>query len=185
MPPVRRVAPGRLAELGQRICIIGPTNAGKSTLAVAIGDATGLPVVHLDVLRHVPGSQWVERDPDEFGRLHDAAILGDRWVMEGNYSRWLPQRLERATGLIVLDVPTATSLGRYLRRTLFERNRHGGLDGVSDRLTVRMLRWVVTRTPANRRRYRAVPASAGIPAIVLPSTAAVRRFFRSEGLRRR
>jgi adenylate kinase family enzyme len=171
-----------LRELGERICILGPSNSGKSTLAVALASATGLPVVHLDVLRHIPESQWVERPADEFGRLHDARIEDERWVMEGNYSRWLPQRLERATGLIVLDVSTATSLARYIRRTLFERNRRGGLDGVSDRLNVRMISWIVTQTPANRMRYHDVGTSADIPTILLSSARALRRFYRSAQL---
>ncbi len=173
-----------LSQLGARICILGPSNSGKSTLAVAISAVTGLPVVHLDVLRHVPGSPWIEREPDDFGRLHDAAIAEQSWVMEGNYSHWLPQRLSRATGLIVLDASTATSLARYVRRTLFQGNRHGGLEGVSDRLNPRMVRWIVTRTPANRARYRAMAESVDIPAILLPNSRALRRFYREEGLRR-
>src|SRR5690606_26129121 len=35
---------------------------------------------------------------------------------KGNYSRLLPQRLEKATGFILLDIPTTTSLYRYFRR---------------------------------------------------------------------
>jgi adenylate kinase family enzyme len=174
----------RLAELGQRICILGPSNSGKSTLAAAIGDAQGLPVVHLDVLRHVPGSQWVERDADDFGRLHDAAIDGERWVIEGNYSHWLAQRLNRATGLIVLDVSTATSLARYLRRTLLERNRHGGIEGVADRLNVRMISWIVGQSQKNRAQYRARAHSTELPAVLLPSRKSLRRFYREEHLRR-
>jgi adenylate kinase family enzyme len=172
------------AELGERICILGPSNSGKSTLAAAIGAAEGLPVVHLDILRHVPGSQWVERDPDDFGRLHDGAIDGERWVMEGNYSRWLPQRLERATGLIVLDVSTPLSLARYLRRTLFERARHGGLDGVTDRLNMEMIRWIVGGGRRSRAGYRDRVHTAGLPAILIPNRSALRRFYRSAQLRR-
>jgi hypothetical protein len=57
--------------------------------------------------------------------------------MDGNYSRrCLPQRLERATGIILLDVPTVTSLVRYLRRSWFERNRRGFLEGGKDHVTV-------------------------------------------------
>ena len=44
----------RLQDLGQRICILGPSSSGKSTLAAAIGDACGLEVVHLDLLHHLP-----------------------------------------------------------------------------------------------------------------------------------
>mgnify|MGYP000369564906 CR=1 FL=1 len=32
----------------RRICILGNSGAGKSTLAAALGDVSGLPVVHLD-----------------------------------------------------------------------------------------------------------------------------------------
>jgi adenylate kinase family enzyme len=147
-----------------------------------MGDAQGLPVVHLDVVRHIPGAQWVERDADEFGRLHDAAIDGEAWVMEGNYSRWLPQRLNRATGLIVLDVSTFTSLTRYLRRTLLERNRHGGIEGVADRLNLRMIRWIVGQSRKNRAQYRARAHSTEIPAILLPTRKALRRFYHEEHL---
>ncbi|GAA2067305.1 hypothetical protein [Leifsonia soli] len=171
-----------LADLGERICILGPSNSGKSTLAVAIGMAAELPVIHLDVLRHIPGSQWVERDADDFGRLHEAAVRRERWVIEGNYSTWLPQRLDRATGLIVLDVSTGVSLARYFRRTLFESHRHGGLPGVADRLNLRMMRWIIEETPRNRARYRATAESTELPAILLPTRQALREFYRSEHL---
>ena len=67
-----------LDDLGTRICIMGPSNSGKSTLAGAIGRAKGLEVVHLDRLRHVPDTDWVPRPPDAFAALHDRAIEGDR-----------------------------------------------------------------------------------------------------------
>jgi len=49
--------------------------------------------------------------------------------MDGDYTGTLAQRLSKATGFILLDVPTTTSLWRYLRRTWFERDRRGGLAG--------------------------------------------------------
>jgi adenylate kinase family enzyme len=47
-----------LDDLGPRICIVGPSNSGKSTLATAIGRARGLPVVHLDQLYHRADTDW-------------------------------------------------------------------------------------------------------------------------------
>ena len=73
-----------LNELGTRICIMGPSNSGKSTLAEAIAKVRGLQVVHLDQLHHLPHTDWVPRPPAEFAALHDAAIAGDRWVMDGH-----------------------------------------------------------------------------------------------------
>jgi adenylate kinase family enzyme len=74
-----------LSDLGDRICILGPSNSGKSTLANAIARKRGLEAVHLDVLHHLPNTDWEPRSRDEFIALHDAAIAGERWVMDGNY----------------------------------------------------------------------------------------------------
>ena len=73
----------QLAEFGQRICILGPSNSGKSTLAAAVARKLGLPVVHLDQLHHLPDTDWQPRPRSEFVALHDAAIAGERWVMDG------------------------------------------------------------------------------------------------------
>jgi adenylate kinase family enzyme len=116
----------KLSELGDRICILGPSGSGKSTLAHAIARERGLTLVHLDQLHHVPNSNWEMRPEAEFLALHDAAIAGDRWVVDGNYSKCMPQRFRLATGVILLDSSTSASLFRYLRRTLFERDRRGG-----------------------------------------------------------
>ncbi len=123
-----------LPELGRRICILGPSNSGKSTLAEAIARKCGLAVVHLDQLHHLPHTDWQPRPPGEFLALHDEAIRGDAWVMDGNYSGCMPQRFRRATGVILLDIPTPLSLFRYVNRCLSGRTRAGGLM-LHDRLT--------------------------------------------------
>lgn len=79
-----------LSELGTRICVLGPSNSGKSTLAAAIGRKLGIEVVHLDQLHHVPSSDWQPRPANEFLALHDEAINREQWVMEGNYSSCMP-----------------------------------------------------------------------------------------------
>ena len=79
-----------IPSLGPRICIMGPSNSGKSTLAWAIGTAYGLDIIHLD---HTPHTNWQPRPEEEFLKLHEEALEGEKWVMEGNYTRCLPQRL--------------------------------------------------------------------------------------------
>ncbi|MCL9666836.1 hypothetical protein L2C91_00265 [Rosenbergiella epipactidis] len=73
-----------LDDLGQRICIVGPSKSGKSTLAKAIGLKKSLPIIHLDQLHRQPNSQWVPRAPEEFLQLYDMAIARSSWVIEGN-----------------------------------------------------------------------------------------------------
>jgi adenylate kinase family enzyme len=173
-----------LSELGSRICIMGPSNSGKSTLAAAIGRKLGVEVVHLDQLHHVPGSDWQPRPAAEFLALHDAAIEGERWVMEGNYSSCMPQRFRRATGVILLDVSTPTSLMRYVRRTLVEEKRVGALEGGRDRLKWSMIHYITLVTPLNRRRYRDIYRQINLPKVCLPSLRAIANCYREWELQR-
>jgi adenylate kinase family enzyme len=173
-----------LDDLGPRICIMGPSNSGKSTLAAVIGRARGLTPIHLDQLYHLPNTNWQPRPDEEFIALHDAALSGVTWVIDGNYSRCLPQRLARATGLILLDISTAASLLRYLRRSWFERDRHGSLEGGRDSVKWWMIHHITVTTRRNRRRYKAMFDEITLPKIRLATAREIAQFYRSDGLGR-
>ena len=171
-----------LTVFGPRIMICGTSNTGKSTLAFAIGQKLGLPVVHLDQLRFLPNTDWQERPDAEFKALHDAAILKDSWVMDGNYSVVTPQRLARATGIILLSDNRIANFGRYLRRTLFERDRIGNLHGNRDSLKWDMIHWVLVRAPRNIKRYRSTMPATGLPFLEFKSLREQRRAYEEWGL---
>lgn len=179
--PTDRTTPG-LDDLGERICILGPSNSGKSTLAAAIERRRGLPAVHLDLLFHQPHTDWRPRPEAEFLRLHDQAIRQERWVMEGNYTRCLEARLQRATGFILLDASTPLSLLRYLRRTWFEHDRHGALPGARDSVKWSMLHHIAIATPPKRRAHALLFDGLDLPRIRLTTPAALTAFHRAEGL---
>jgi adenylate kinase family enzyme len=164
-------------DLGPRICIMGPSNSGKSTLAEAISRSHSLPPIHLDQLYHLPNTNWLPRPVEQFDALHDEAILAPCWVMEGNYSRCLPQRLERATGFILLDIPTMTSLLRYLRRSWFRHDRCGALEGGRDSVKWQMIRHIVTTTRTNRKRYGEMFDRLTLPKVRLATTQELTHFY--------
>ena len=89
----------------KRIIIIGNGGAGKSTLARALGDRLGLPVVHLDKLWWLP--DWVTRSRAEFDALLAAELEKPEWIIEGNYLRTLALRLSFADLCVFLDYPPA------------------------------------------------------------------------------
>jgi adenylate kinase family enzyme len=96
--------------------IIGGAGSGKSTLARKLGDATGLPVIHMDKMYWLPG--WVEREREELHRLASEAALGDRWIFDGNNSATIWDRVNRADTLIFLDFSTVRRLWRVIWRII-------------------------------------------------------------------
>lgn len=172
-----------LSAMGHRIIILGPSNAGKSTLATALAQTLDIPAIHLDQFRHLPNTDWQVRPDAEFHALHDAAIAASAWIMDGNYSRLLPQRFERATGVIVLDDHYLHRIARYLRRTLFEKQRAGALEGNRDTIKWQMLSWI-WKTRSSVGRYRGFAAATGLPMVDCRSMADIRALYRHWGLRR-
>lgn len=171
-----------LEDLGTRICILGPSNSGKSTLAVAIARKRGLSPIHLDQMQHRPCTDWQTRNEAEFLTLHDDAIAADRWVIDGNSSRYLPQRLERATGMILLDVSTGLSLVRYFHRCWFESERLGGLEGGKDSVKWMMIKHIAVTQRRGRKMNAARFTTFTKPKISLTTPQALADFYSFEHL---
>jgi adenylate kinase family enzyme len=105
----------------KRIVVLGNSGGGKSTLARQLGEALDLPVYHLDRLFWRTG--WVESAPDEFeAKVLEVAAL-DRWVIDGNYSRTLPARIDRADLIIWIDVTRVHALWRVAKRAVTQHGR--------------------------------------------------------------
>jgi adenylate kinase family enzyme len=173
-----------LDALGRRIVIFGPSNAGKSTLAEALSHKLDLPAVHLDQLHHTPHTDWVPRPKEEFHALQRAAMAGDEWVMDGNYSGLIEERLARATGVIVLDANHWLRLGRYFRRTLFETYRPGSLPGKKDSIKWSMIHWVAFASRVSGPRLRDRATDSGLPYVSCRSMSEVKTLYRAWGLER-
>lgn len=172
-----------LASLGRRIIILGPTNSGKSTLAVALAHKLDIPAIHLDRLQHMPNTNWQVRPEEEFAALHDRAILEPSWVIDGGYSRLAPRRVRRATGILVIDAGLATRYGRYFYRTLLQKSRAGALDGEQDTLNWPMLRWLwKSRNAADK--YRRLALACGLPYAFADNVRELNRLYAWWGLRR-
>jgi adenylate kinase family enzyme len=105
----------------ERVLVIGPPGAGKSTLATEIARRTGLPLIHLD--RHHWSAGWVEADKAEWEPKVAALIAGESWVIDGNYSGSLAARLARADTVIWLDFPVWLCLARVFRRAFQYRGK--------------------------------------------------------------
>lgn len=153
----------KLSDLGPRIAIIGYTSSGKSSLAHDIGHARGLPAFHIDLMHHQPGTQWQPRPRDEYLRLHAKAIAQDKWVIDGSYTSTMPERLDRATSIIWLNMSAWTSLSRYLYREYFVPVRPGNLPGARPRVSWEMVHLILFGRRQRIARMRAIVRESGKP----------------------
>lgn len=145
-----------LDELGCRICIIGPSSNGKSTLAQALGQKLNLAVCHLDQIAHTPHTNWLPRDKKILQKDHQLFLAhNDRWIIEGNYSFLMKDRFAQATSIIWLDFNVFGSLFRYLKRT-FENsdNRPGNLAGATQQFSFQHIHYMVFEAPKKRATYK-------------------------------
>lgn len=164
----------------ERILIIGCGGSGKSTLAERLGEKTGLPVVHLDKLFWHSG--WVESAPEEIDEKISRETEKARWIIDGNYTRTLPMRLERCDTVIYLDFSPFACVRGVLKRVLtnYGKVRPDMGEGCPERFDREFLKWVWTFNKTKRPKlYSMLEAAPDARVIVLKNRRMVRRFLDS------
>ncbi|MCI8612017.1 MAG: adenylate kinase [Clostridiales bacterium] len=85
----------------KKVIVIGCPGSGKSTFSRRLRDKTGLPLFYLDMIWHKPDRSNVSRDVFD-NRLNEI-LSKDKWIIDGNYLRTLPMRLEKCDTVFLLD----------------------------------------------------------------------------------
>lgn len=139
----------------KRVIVIGCAGSGKSTFSRQIGERTGLPVVHLDAHYWKPG--WVATEAESFDRELQRIMQTDSWIMDGNYSRTLDNRLDRADTVFLFDFPRYLCLYRVIKRRVqyHGRSRSDMGEGCEEKLDLAFLRWVWNFRKRNRPKLLA------------------------------
>lgn len=99
-----------------RVSVVGNSGSGKSTLARALAARLDVPYVELDAIQHQ--RDWQPIPTGEFRTRVDAAVAGNRWVVDGNYSAVRDLVWARADTVVVLDLPRHTVMRQVIARTI-------------------------------------------------------------------
>ena len=164
----------------ERIIIIGCGGAGKSTLARKLGEVLDLPVVHLDKLFWKPG--WVETSHEEFDALLAQELAKDKWIMDGNFNRTMPERIKRCDTIIYLDFSRLACLLGVLKRviTTYGKVRPDMGEGCPERIDLEFLKWVWNFNKNKRESYyKLLNEAENVETIVLKNRRAVKLFLKS------
>lgn len=106
-------------SIGNRITVLGCPGSGKSTFARALAARTGLPLIHLDSVWWRADGSHISRD--EFDRALAELLAGEKWIMDGDYSRTYEVRLRAADTVIFFDYPEDVCMAGIVGRLGEER----------------------------------------------------------------
>ncbi|MEZ5357488.1 MAG: shikimate kinase [Candidatus Zixiibacteriota bacterium] len=102
-------------SLLKRIYIIGTSGCGKTTLGRQLAEALRCEHRQLDEFYWNPGWQPVENEV--FLERLNAFVAQDSWILDGNFRRYHPYILPRATMIIWLDYSFPRIMYRIIKRT--------------------------------------------------------------------
>ena len=143
-----------------RISIIGGSGSGKSTLCSILSKELNLPAIHLDGINF--DSNWVEIDKSKRDNIIINKALEDKWIIDGNYTKTLKNRLERADLIIWLDYSTFALLKGVLKRIFKSINKERPeIPGCKERFDFNFIKYVITYN--KKKRYIIVENLADIP----------------------
>lgn len=101
----------------RRVVILGPGASGKSTLAIHLGEITGLPVIELDQLFWRPDLAATPRD--EWIKVQERLVDENAWIIDGDLGPYdaVEVRLHAADTIIFLDFSPVRCAWRAIRRS--------------------------------------------------------------------
>lgn len=166
----------------RRVLVIGCPGSGKSTVARALAERLGLPLIHLDRLYQDPGRQFLSNRPAWRRYVSDELVRRPAWIIDGHYPATLAARLTAADTVVHLDYPTWLCLLRAVRRRWTGAARPDMPQGWRERLSWSLLSTIVLFRRRETPRVRRLLAEAPGPRVVtLTNDRQVRAFLASPG----
>lgn len=107
----------------QRIMIMGRPGSGKSTFSIKLQSMLNIPLYHLD--KHFFEANWVQRNYQDFLTQQQYFVSQLSWIIDGNSSKSLELRYNRADICLYFNFPRYLCYYRTIKR-LF--HKHPAID---------------------------------------------------------
>lgn len=171
---------------GMKICIIGYSGSGKSTMAEKLSARFALPCLHMDKIGYQKNWQIVENE--ERKRRLKAFLQKNpsSWVIDGNYNAvCFEERLDLADWIVFLNFNRFTCYFRALKRAIVYRDkqRESAPEGCREKFSLSFQRWILFegRKKKNKQRYQYAKSLYPDKFIELKNRGQVERFLQTLG----
>lgn len=88
----------------KKIIVIGCPGSGKTTFAEKLHKVTDLPLFYLDAIWHKPDRTHISRE--EYDQKLSEIFKTKEWIIDGNYSRTIEDRIRNCDTIFLFDLPT-------------------------------------------------------------------------------
>ncbi|WP_039068676.1 DNA topology modulation protein [Staphylococcus shinii] len=125
-----------------KIIVIGSSGSGKSTLSRELSHMLEIPVYHLDKFFWKPN--WVMTTKDEQFKIQNSLLDKNEWIIDGNYTGILEERLLSADTIIFLNLPRRICYYRVFKRLLknFGKTRIDMGKDCKERINLTFLKYI-------------------------------------------
>ena len=144
----------------KKVNVIGTTGSGKSTFSKELADKLACPYFQMDELFWKPS--WGESTDEEFIPKIEEVVLGESWVLDGNYSRTNNIKWEAVDVVVWIDYSYLRTFFQLLKRTIVRAISKKELwPNTGNRESIRksffsktsILIWFFRGYPKNKARY--------------------------------
>ncbi len=151
----------------KRVIVIGCPGSGKTTLAKALADKTGLPLIHLDKIQWQGDWQCIRGE--DFDRILVEEMKRPQWIIDGNYNRTIKMRLSYCDTVIYLDYPTRVSFFGAMKRVIknYGRVREDMGGNCKEKFDPAFFWFIATFNMKNRKKYHRMLRDCGEKNIVI------------------
>lgn len=102
-----------------KICIVGPSGAGKTTIANKLAEQLKISTHPFDeIYWNISGTEFVKNSEEKISQGIKEIILQDSWIVEGAYDKRLLPLLLESSLILKLEVPFYLRTKRLLQRYL-------------------------------------------------------------------
>ena len=132
---------------------MGISGSGKSTLAKELNTGLGIPVFHLDML--MMNDNWEPKNKQEQMEIHSEILKNTSWIIEGNWSNTLNERIQEADMILYLDCSLITSIYRVTNRLIknFGKQRSDTANGCLERFSLEFYLYIIKFYFVKRKIY--------------------------------